>query len=98
MIKRKLAVLLAAVVCFSANPHITQVNAANVTEPGISVMCTHGRTTNIAAPTYITGKHTVNGEQCTITTTVTDYKTLCIQCGQVLATWTSTSTSHSIKH
>lgn len=46
IMKKKLAVLLTAAMCLSAVPQSMHLNAAESTEPGISLMCAHSITDN----------------------------------------------------
>lgn len=96
--KKRIALLLTAIMCFTTPANVTYLSAAQQT-PDASVMCTHPieRVITITEPHYSTTTHTAsNNQTCTVTTTVTDYRTICISCGAVLAAWSVTQTKHSV--
>ena len=99
--KKKLAVLLAAVMSFSAVIHATDVDAAKPTEPEISVMCVHPieriNTLRVPQSSYKYTHQTEKGE-CTVTVMSILYRTICFGCGKEMTSWTSQEVGHSIVH
>lgn len=99
--KKKLAILLAATMCFSVVPHATNVGAAKPTEPEISVMCVHPIeyiNTLTQPQSNYKYTHKVDKGECTVTVTTMLYRTICFGCGKEMTSWTSQEVSHSISH
>ena len=102
--KKRLAVLLAAAMCFSVAPQSTHLNAAESTEPGISVLScgAHINTANrLQSRKKVSYSHKLldDGRVCVVTGYEAVYVTYCSQCGTILYTRREMQdVQHSIDH